>query len=338
MMEAPRKAREWQGVDVAKFHDEIVPLNQPAVLKGVVAHWPAVQRARKSPQEIAAYVKSFDQGHPVDTFSGDPQIRGRFFYQPDLQGVNFDRRKESLSVLIDQVLAQASEPEPRAIYAGSVVIPETIPGFGQQNALGLLSQSVIPRIWIGNAITVPAHYDLSANIACVAGGRRRFTFFPPEQLVNLYVGPLDFTLAGQPVSLVDIEAPDLVKYPRFEQAWSQAQFAELEPGDAVFVPHLWWHHVKSLDQLNVLVNYWWDDAKPWAGSPFESLIHCLMSVRELPPAQRAAWRVIFDHYVFQTGEDPAAHLPPDSRGVLGPLTPELARRMRMFLMHGLSKH
>lgn len=337
MISVSRQTREWRNVDAAMFRNEIATRNEPALLKGVVAHWPAVQQALQSVQAIAAYVKGFDRGQPVESFDGDPQIRGHFFYQPDLQSINFERRKRSLTAVIDQLLTQMGSPQPRAVYAGSVPIPESIPEFAQHNSFDLLPPSIMARIWIGNAVTVPAHYDLSANLACVVAGRRRFTFFPPEQLVNLYVGPLDFTLAGQPISLVNLEEPDLERYPRFAEALLHAQTAELEPGDAVFVPHLWWHHVKSLSDFNVLVNYWWDDAKPWAGSPFESLVHALLSIRELPPAQRDAWRAIFDHYVFQRGEDPTAHMPPESRGVLGPLTPELARRMRMFLMHGLSK-
>ncbi|MFL6550400.1 MAG: cupin-like domain-containing protein [Povalibacter sp.] len=336
MSDIVSKTREWRHVDAATFHTEIVPLAQPAVLKGLIAHWPAVKQGLSSHHALANYLRALDHGEQIDTFNGDPQIRGRFFYQPDVQGVNFERRKRSLTELIDDVLGQATVPEPRSVYAGSVTLPQVLPEFGSQNALTLLPASVMPRIWIGNAITVPAHYDLSANIACVVGGRRRFTFFPPEQLVNLYVGPLDFTLAGQPVSMVDIEAPDLDRYPRFAEAREHAQYAELEPGDAVFVPHLWWHHVKSLDVFNVLVNYWWDDAKPWAGSPFEALVHGLLAIRELPEPQRRAWRLMFDHYVFRMGEDPAAHLPPQSLGVLGPLTSDLAGRIRLFLMHGLS--
>ncbi len=85
------------------------------------------------------------------------------------------------------------------------------------------------------------------------------------------------------------------------------------------------------------MNFWWDEAPPGAGSPFESLVHGLLAIRHLPPAQRQAWRALFDHYVFETGDDPAAHLPKQALGVLGPLTPQLARRIREFLMRGLQR-
>ena len=72
----------------------------------------------------------------------------------------------------------------------------------------LLDARVEPRVWIGNAVKVNTHFDLVYNIACVAGGRRRFTLFPPEQIDNLYIAPLDFTPSGAPVSLVSVhESP-----------------------------------------------------------------------------------------------------------------------------------
>jgi hypothetical protein len=174
-------------------------------------------------------------------------------------------------------------------------------------------------------------------VACVLAGRRRFTLFPPEQLVNLYVGPLEFTLAGQPISMVRLENPDLERYPKFREAWQHAQGAELEPGDALFIPYMWWHHVESLTAFNVLLNYWWDDQPGWLGSPFEALIHGLLSVRTLPPERRELWRKIFDHYVFQTGGEPAAHLTPQQQGIQAPITPQLAELMRAHLANLLSR-
>ena len=40
---------------------------------------------------------------------------------------------------------------------------------------------------------------------------------------------------------------------------TQAFSAELQPGDAIFIPSLWWHQVESLSAVNGLVNYWWTD-------------------------------------------------------------------------------
>jgi hypothetical protein len=294
-----------------------------------------VQRGSRSSRELVSYLKAYDRGQPVETFIGDPAIRGRFFYADELRGYNFERRKEQLSSLLDRLLEFEGVQDTPSMYAGAVVVPDCMPGLAAENGLSWVNG--VPRIWLGNAITVATHFDLSANIACVIAGRRRFTLFPPEQLVNLYVGPLEFTLAGPPVSMVDPEAPDLKRYPRFAEAWETARVAELQAGDAIYIPHMWWHHVKSLSPFNALVNYWWDDIPAFAGSPFDCLVHALLSIRHLPPARRKLWQTVFNYYIFETGPDPVAHLHVDQRGVLGTLTPDLAQRIKQFLMYGLTR-
>ena len=62
--------------------------------------------------------------------------------------------------------------------------------------MALLDEKILPRIWLGNRITTPAHVDEWNNVGCVVAGRRRFTLFPPEQITNLYIGPLDFAPTG----------------------------------------------------------------------------------------------------------------------------------------------
>jgi hypothetical protein len=194
----------------------------------------------------------------------------------------------------------------------------------------------VPRAWIGNRSTVATHFDTSDNIALVVAGRRRFTLFPPEQIGNLYIGPLDHTMAGQPASLVSLDAPDLARFPRFADAMAAAFTAELEPGDAIYVPALWWHHVEALSPVNMLINYWADPPAD-AGSPFDAMIHGILAISALPAPARAAWRDYFDHYVFRDGADPAAHLAPEHRGILAEPTPELRERIRQFLLRRLSR-
>jgi hypothetical protein len=137
--------------------------------------------------------------------------------------------------------------------------------------------------------------------------------------------------------MLDLESPDYERFPTFREAERHALIADLEPGDAIYIPPLWWHHVRSLGDVNVLVNYWWKErASPGAtDSALNALLLAILDLRALPPAQRRGWARIFEHYVFGADEDTAAHIPPAKRGVLGEVTPELARQVRAFLVSRL---
>lgn len=308
---------------------------RPVLMRGAVADWPVLESGRE-PVAVANYLAGLANDGPVETFTGQPEIKGRFFYEPGMRGLNFERRQETLKGFMGRLLSLMEVADPPSVYLGAAPINDRLPGFSAHNRMTLVDPAVEARLWVGNAVTVSTHYDLSDNIACVVAGKRRFTLFPPDQLGNLYVGPLDFTLAGQPVSMVDLKAPDLERFPRFAAALETAQVFDLEPGDALYIPPLWWHHVESLTPFNVLVNYWWN-ASGAPPSAFEALIHAVMTVRPLPGPQREAWRNIFEHYVFERDGDPVPHLPVESRGVLGPMTPSLAQRISSFLMNGLRR-
>jgi hypothetical protein len=326
-----------ESVDPAQFHAEIVPLNRPVVLRDLAAKWPAVREGNKSARALRDYLLRFDSGRPIRAMIADAAVQGRFFYRDDMRGFNFERREQPLRDALDGLLGQPDGAPAPATYIESTPMAEHLPGFSLENLLALLPPSVAPRIWIGNAVTAQTHFDLKDNIACVVAGRRRFTLFPPEQLPNLYVGPFDFTLSGPPVSMVSLYDPDFDRYPKFKEALEHAQVAELGPGDALYIPYFWWHHVESLERFNVLVNYWWNPARSLGGSPFDCLLHAVLALRDLPISQRDAWRIVFDHYVFQRSGDPMAHLAPENRGLLGAMTPEHAREIKSILVRVLSR-
>lgn len=324
--------------DAAMLAEEIIPSYQPAVLKGLAKEWPAVRAALTSPADACRYLAGFDRGATVDAFVGPPEIGGRFFYGPDMGRFNFQKQRAPLASVLEHLAKQAGAEGSPSIYIGAASVSECLPGFEEENPLPMLDGTgAVPRIWIGNRTSVATHFDLSDNVACVVAGRRRFILFPPEQLPNLYVGPLDHTMAGQPASMVSVHDPDFDRYPRFREAWDAALMAELEPGDAIYIPALWWHNVDALAGVNILVNYWWDDAPADAGSPFEALAHALLATKHLDASRREAWRSIFDHYIFRKNGDPAAHIPPEHRGILGPSTPQLRARMRQFLIRAFGR-
>ncbi|RBD47184.1 cupin-like domain-containing protein, partial [Xanthomonas oryzae] len=268
---------------------------------------------------------------------GPPDIGGRFFYNADMSGFNFRRERVPLGVVLDTLLRDLDNAQPPAIYVGSTTLDTYLPGLRAHNPIALPQSEPLASIWMGNRTRIPAHQDLPDNLACVVAGRRRFTLFPPEQLANLYIGPLDLTPAGQPVSLVDIAAPDLLRFPRYAQALEHALVAELLPGDALFIPSMWWHHVEALESFNVLVNFWWRQSPAYMDSPMNALMLALLTIRDLPAEQRATWQEVFRHYVFEADGTTTAHLPDAARGVLAPMDDARARSLRARLLQRLNR-
>ena len=330
-----KKIEDWQNVDRAIFENEVIPTNRPAVLRGLLRDWPAVQAGRQSQASVVDYFKRIDSGGTVNAMVGPPQIEGRFFYSDDFQGFNFESRDVSISTALDTLVSLAEDPQPPAIALQAMHVPDIMPSFLGDNTMPLLDSDIAPRVWMGNRSMIATHFDNNHNIACVVSGSRRFTVFPPEQVGNLYIGPLLRTPGGSPISVVDLRAPDHTKFPKFAEALESAQEAVLEPGDAIYIPILWWHGVESLDPLNVLVNYWWNDATAAHHKPILALIHSMALMSGMPADQREVWRTFFDHFAFQTDGDPGAHLPSDLRDVMGELSSEDRDQVIAFIAERL---
>lgn len=335
-----KRIPEIAGVDPREIPEAVLRSETPLVLRGLLADWPVVQAAQQSPEAVARYLHRFERADapPVVATVGPPEIDGRFFYDDTLQGFNFRRENVPLGVALKTLLKYVSDPAPPAIYVGSTTIDTWLPGFRAENDLPLGGRDALASIWIGNRTRIAAHQDLPDNLACVVAGTRRATLFPPQQLENLYIGPLDVTPAGQAVSLVDFADVDHARFPRFAQAQAQAQCADLAAGDALFIPSMWWHHMEAQTTFNVLVNYWWRQAPVWATTPMDTLTHAMLSIRDLPPAQRAIWADVFRHYVFDYDADTVAgHVPAAARRTLAPLDEAGARELRARVLKRLNR-
>ncbi len=310
----------------------------PVLLPGLVRHWPMVQAAQRSDAAFCEELRRYGGESRVGLWRGPAQIDGRFFYNAEFNGFNFQREFARCGDLLDELLAIGDQPHPPALYLGSTELEGSFPGLRAAHPLPAVdAQQPMVSLWLGNRTRVAPHFDLPDNLACVVAGRRRFTLFAPEQVGNLYVGPLDLTPAGQPISLVDLAAPDFERFPRYAQALKAAQVFELEPGDALFIPSTWWHGVQSLAPVNALVNFWWRQSPAFMDTPLNTLMLALLSLRDLPAAQRDAWRALFDHYVFDADTHTAEHIPQAARGVLAPITDTTARQLRSLLLNRLNR-
>ena len=307
-------------------------LNRPTIFKGLIADWPAVKQAKRSPAELLDYLKVCDNGKPAETFRQMPGGDGKYFYGDDPRAFNFQRAPIPLKMTLDRLRSLIGQAQAEHIYIQSAPLKDYMPRFKAENPL--IVHDAEPRIWIGNRSVTQTHFDINYNLVCMVGGCKRFVFFPPDQTKNLYMGPLETTVSGVPTSMVSLENPDFDTHPLFREALETAMVADLESGDALYVPYMWWHHVSSTDDVNVQVNYWWNTACAEMGTPMQVLILAMLGLRDLPADQNTAWKAMFDHFVFgQT--DTGAHLAAEVRGLLGDIGPEQREMIRRTIGRNL---
>lgn len=331
------------GINSHNIPKDVIDSAKPVIFKKIVDDWPLVQQGRISDRSSVDYLKSFYNGIPSIVCKIPPQNKGKMFYNENCTELNYKSFKGYIDEILDTILEEADELDAPAYYIASNIISTHFPGFNDRNNL------VVPRdkhpealdervsIWIGGAATATCHFDALDNIACCVAGRRRFTLFPPDQIGNLYPGPLDPTPGGQVISLVDFKNPDFEKFPRFKDALSTALVVDLEPGDALFIPAMWWHHVESLARYNILVNYWWDDAPAFLTSGMNALHFAMLGIRDKSDHERAAWKHIFEYYIFNGPENANSHLPLEARGFLNTLDRLGARKLRALLSNKLNR-
>lgn len=304
----------------------------PVLLKQQIADWPIVQLAKQSHSELQAYLRRFDSGLEMLTFALEIRFNGRIFYNDDYSGMNFDKLVMSLPSFFNAIAKNH-----QTLYMGSTNIQKYFPGLRDENELefGIAKTDTVANLWLGNQSLIAAHFDFPNNFACNLCGTRVVTLFPPEQVDNLYIGPLDFNPAGPAISLVDPDAPDFDKYPKYKQAMAASIEVVLEPGDVLFIPSMWWHQIRACSDFNLLMNYWWKPTPAWMPSPMQALNLALMSMKSLPAEQKQAWQNLFRQFVFEDGN--FSHIPHSAQGVLGELDELTARKLRAQILAALNR-
>lgn len=327
---------DWQSPD---FYDVLKTKSVPVLLKGLVSSWPIVKTANQSDESLFDYLCSRASPGLVSTLEAPSSTNGYFFYNDGLQGFNFERKHAKFRDFSNRLL-NFRHQKSSVLSIQSAFVDEYFPGVEIENPMTVMGDGLRPRIWIGNKTVVGTHYDDADNIACVVAGRRRFTLFPPHQIKNLYVGPLEFTLAGATVSMASLTNPDFTRYPLLKDALDHALVADMEPGDGLYIPTLWWHHVEALSEINALINYWCGGsiggelAPPY---PHAAMLMSMLAMHKSSPSAKKAWKAMFDYYVFNEDGEIAGHLPPDKRGIMSGFDEAAAGRLKKWLVSQLQK-
>lgn len=322
--------------------DDLFKANKPVVLRGLVADWELVKASKQSANDVMMALEGQYNGHQTGVYVAPAGSNARFFYNHDLSGFNYQSKSASLTEVFNDIRSYQGDNEHPYVYINSLRVAEAFPKLHETDDLNF-SHAVfegnrpLSKIWIGTESIASTHFDIPNNIACCVQGKRRFTLFPPEQVHNLYPGPMDLTPGGQVVSMADLRNPDYEQFPRLRQALDQAIVIDLEPGDALYYPSMWWHQVEALSSFNVMINYWWTTVLGYMGNPWDVVLHSILSIRDRPEEEKKAWQSILDFYVFGAAETPRAHLPPDAQGVLSDVDGSSARRLRSVLRANLNR-
>ena len=281
-------------INANDFSLDIFNSNEPLVIRGIASDWPLVKRSGEDIQKISEYLLCYYENDRIIAFASKPEFGNKFTYGSNDNQMSFEQLESTLDLVLETISESSKLDNPGTVYMGSTTLDYVLPGFDKDNNLFMGEASPLKSIWVGNKTIVPPHYDVPDNIAFVCAGTRKFTLFPPSQLKNMYVGPLEHTPAGQPISLVDIDNPDLTKFPKFEEAMAYGLSAELGPGDGIFIPSLWWHQVESFGDLNILINYWWRDFPSFMGNPMDALMHSILSKETYPIIKKKIGQICFN--------------------------------------------
>lgn len=121
-------------------------------------------------------------------------------------------------------------------------------------------------LWLqSRGVTTQIHFDLDENFHLQILGNKRFLLVPPSQHEKLYLYPRIHPSYRR--SQADLEAVDLERYPRFAEVEGALEVT-LKPGDMLYIPPLWFHHVTNVNaglSINVFSDSdelgFWDDSQ-----------------------------------------------------------------------------
>jgi hypothetical protein len=208
------------------------------ILEGAIADWPAMQK-----WSLAYFTQQFgDREVPV--------VREKDGSHYDAQnGLHYERIR--FGDYCD-LIADGKRNDLYITVRVHEVFPELFADI-RQPPYTAAARWARSRFWFGGAgAKGPLHRDLPENLYAQISGRKRFLLL--ERGLTRMVHRHSFHSGVPNYSPVDAEAPDLSRFPRFRDA--PLLRADLEPGDLLYIPSMWWHQARSLT-TSMAVNLWW---------------------------------------------------------------------------------
>ena len=220
------------GLSRDEFRDRYYAANRPVIMQNLMTGW------RATTAWTPDYLKSVAGDLMVEVMTGrdaDPkyemngrQHRTELRFGDYIDMVYSGKVTNDYAMVANNGFLQRAEAQP--LLKDFTAFPQYL------NPASAGRQSFL---WFGPAGTVtPLHHDTSNILLAQVAGRKRYRIIPASQWQYVYNGNGVF-------SDVDCERPDLSRYPKFRHA--TVIDVVVEPGEVLFMPVGWWHHVRAVD-------------------------------------------------------------------------------------------
>ncbi|XP_018605209.1 lysine-specific demethylase 8 isoform X1 [Scleropages formosus] len=228
------------------FRSGFLTLQKPVILQGIIDHWPAFKHHKWSTEYLRAVAGCRTVPIEVGSRYTDEEWSQKLLTVNQFIDHYILRKVDGSSVgylaqhqLFDQV------PE----LKDDICIPDyCCLGDGEEDDITI-------NAWFGPAGTVsPLHQDPQHNFLAQVVGRKYLRLYSPEDTEKLYPHQSQLLHNTSQVPEVDVESPDVARFPEFVKA--RYQECVLHPGDVLFIPAQHWHYVRALD-LSFSVSFWW---------------------------------------------------------------------------------
>ncbi|KAG7212857.1 hypothetical protein KM043_002210 [Ampulex compressa] len=232
----------YESPSMESFYKNIFMPKIPAILTGCINHWKALTLWRN-----ANYLTKIAGSRTVPI-----EIGSRYTEEDWTQSLM--KFSEFLNVYI-------SEKNEKIGYLAQHQLFEQIPELKDDFAVpdycnfSDSEETELPDInaWFGPAKTIsPLHYDPKNNLLCQVFGYKKVILYSPDDTSNLY--PYETRLLNN-TAQVDPMNPDYNKWPNFQNA--KGIMCYLKPGEMLYIPPKWWHHVTALSP-SFSISFWWN--------------------------------------------------------------------------------
>ncbi|MBS1619883.1 MAG: cupin-like domain-containing protein [Bacteroidetes bacterium] len=238
-MKPPLPIERIGPIDQDAFYDRYVRKSKPVVITGLTDQWTA-SRLWSHEYMLEQYGAATVQAYQLNS-KGECDV-------------DMDKGSPTRPTVLSDAMLSMREAEISRRWAIATSVdhfPEQLRTEFAAPAYCADGRFLRSMIFIGaGGVVSPLHQDLPENIYVMVQGCKRITLFSPWD--HVYPNPRLSNLPNH--SQIDAERPDLKKFP--DVVYAQPYIVDLRGGETLFIPSLWWHHLRNLEP-SIALNFWW---------------------------------------------------------------------------------